>query len=165
MGVGSLEDWKEVQSKCQAIAAMDIGLDFWLKHLMPIIQNIVDSVKTLKENDKNDAVTLNKELTMFWDSIYRFNSGSGGSVVNGWAKSLFPYLNKGQNNEELDWTKQRMPWSGASPGDFPASFSRCPMKWSYLGKNIKCGMYGGILGIAQQKGTGCIAPVIGWIVG
>eukprot|EP01083_Nonionella_stella_P205287 747691_1 len=166
--IGSVQDWKKIQNKCEQLKQMNIGLDFWLQHLVPIVENIVKTVVFLSQNKDKAS---EKELIQFWDSIYSFNSESGGCTVSGWAKTLFPYLSEqdwrsGQTctvqNHELDWQKNR--WANVSPGDFPATYSMCPMIWDYLGKSIKCGMYGGIVGIAQQAKTGCMAPMIGWII-
>eukprot|EP01083_Nonionella_stella_P141728 437248_1 len=159
--VGSVQDWKNVKNKCQQLEQLNIGLDFWLQHLMPIVDNIVQTVVFLSQN-KDKALT--KELIAFWDSIYSFENQSGGAAVTGWAKTLFPYLYDHQivKNGELDWQKNG--WPHVGPGDFPATYSMCPMKWDYLGKTINCGMYGGIVGIAQQAKTGCMAPIIGWII-
>ena len=161
--VGSLADWKKVQTKCQKLKQMNIGLDFWLQHLLPVIDNIVDTVTILSGDGE-----LNERLHDFWDSIYHLQSQSGGDGVSGWVKTLFPYDIHQKKNPELDWEldKQReITMSIAmSPQDFPGSFSRAPMIWKYFDMEIKCGMYGGIFGFAQQAESGCIAPVIGWVI-
>ena len=149
--VGSVEDWKKLQAKCQQLKEMDIGLGFWLKYLLPIIDKIVESSIRLSKKEK-----LTKQLSSFWDSIYHFDSMSGGSHISGWIAQLFPY--------DIDSNKNRLEYACMSPGDVPASYSRAPMKWQYFDKEIKCGMYGGIFGFAQQEKTGCIAPIIGWII-
>eukprot|EP01084_Bolivina_argentea_P012505 23410_1 len=151
--IGTVEDWKAVQAKCVELQELKIDLDFWLEHVMPIVNNIVETVVFLSENE---GKPLKDELTTFWNSIYSFHSSSGSETCSGWAKTLFPYLAEGEKNEELDW--QKGGWSRVSPGDFPATYSMCPMKWDYCGDVIETGMYGGIIGMAQQKGTGCMAP-------
>jgi hypothetical protein len=155
--IGSLDDWVKIQLKLQQILKMDIGLKFWLDHLIPVVDNIVSSVQLLAQSKNFTA-----ELSRFGESIYHYRSMSGGSAVTGWSKTLFPYLHDGKLNPELDWNGNG--WASVSPGDFPASYSRCPMKWTYCGKDIQCGMYGGIFAVAQQAKTGCIAPVIGWVI-
>ena len=156
--IGEVSDWIKIQSKVTEIAEMDIDLDFWLKHLVPIVDNIVKTVQCLEENENENASSfLDSKLISFWDSIYHYMSMSGGSFVSGWSNKLFPYKSDGKKNSRF---------GRLSPGDFPASYSRCAMKWEYFGQEIDCGMYGGMFGVAQQKnGSGCITPVTGYIVG
>eukprot|EP00483_Globobulimina_turgida_P008990 UN09008 len=135
--VGAVEDWKKIQAKCRKLKEMNIGLVIWLKHLMPIIDNIVETSVVLSGGTK-----LNTKLKYFWDSIYQFQSNSGGSAVSGWVKSLFPYDIDGKPNQELKWDysdNEYGEWAHMSPGDFPASYSRAPMVWNYFGKKKKCG--------------------------
>jgi hypothetical protein len=164
--IGSVSDWLKVQSKVQAMAKMDIELDFWLQYLVPIIENIVQTVRFLgEEQAQSSSAKLDSKLVAFWDSIYQFSNMSGGSCVSGWAKTLFPYTHDGKQNTELKWDYgEEFNWPNMGPGDFPASYSRCPMKWDYFDQTIDCGMYGGMFGVAQQKTSGCIAPVLGWII-
>eukprot|EP01084_Bolivina_argentea_P004157 7894_1 len=102
---GSVKYWKNIQLKCAEIKKLDIGLEFGLEHLIPVIDNIVKSVKILSKGK-----LLNQQLIEFWNSIYNFRSMSGGSAVTGWAKTLFPYIGSdNRQNGELDWKKGGWP--------------------------------------------------------
>lgn len=158
--VGTVADWQRVLTKCEAVKEMQIGLDWWLEEVIAVVANIVETVK-LRADDAKKA--LNEDLQQFWESVYHFQSMSGGEAISGWCKTLFPYVKEDQQrNNELKW--QKGGWPHLSPGDFPATYCRAPMTWDYMGKQIKCGMYGGIFGVAQQAKTGCVAPVIGWAI-
>lgn len=40
---GSLEDWKRVQEKARALRALDVGLDWWLDALDPVLQEFINT--------------------------------------------------------------------------------------------------------------------------
>lgn len=60
----------------------EFDLDWWIKDLMPILQNISSAVGG-HSYDKN-----------FWKSFYKFQHESGGASVSGWINTLFPYVGK-----------------------------------------------------------------------
>ena len=57
-------------------------LNFWLKHLTPIIGKICETGITRKVD------------TSFWSNIYKYSGpkGSGTPYISGWCTVFFPYL-------------------------------------------------------------------------
>ena len=73
---GTDDDWKTLADRVQGFR--EFGLGSWLDVLSPIL----DQFARASQGDVDPA---------FWRSIYKFNSMSGGAVINGWITAFFPY--------------------------------------------------------------------------
>ena len=75
---GTREDWVKIIDTINTILPQ-FELGEWLGDLNVIINKIIDSFEGNID-------------TEFFDSIYKFKSGSGSSLVTGWVCDLFPYM-------------------------------------------------------------------------
>lgn len=61
-----------------------LKLDFWLKYLIRVVKEII-----------NTGIT-NEVNTKFWRDIYKFTDiGLGSPIITGWVNVFFPYLAEG----------------------------------------------------------------------
>ena len=74
---GTAADWRKLREKARLFA--DYGLEHWIEALDPVLAQF-----ELAKAGKADAE--------FWQSMFRYHSGSGPAVLTGWANVLFPYL-------------------------------------------------------------------------
>ena len=72
---GTTADWRRLREKAQLFA--DYGLEDWIEALDPVLAHF-----ELAKAGKADAG--------FWQSMFRYHSGSGPAVLTGWANVLFP---------------------------------------------------------------------------
>ena len=85
---GSLEDWEKIKSKLNYLSKF--ALNWWTKHLIPIIDNII---KTKKYYQKYHAI--NSELIDFWKNMIKIKDKNGEYVLdtfNGWIIKLNLFL-------------------------------------------------------------------------
>ena len=76
---GTPDDWKLLRSKAQTFS--EYGLDWWLKYLIPVLDEFVDASE-------------GKVNLTFWRACVYHAGGSGlfYTPYTGWIQSLFPYL-------------------------------------------------------------------------
>lgn len=155
---GQIEDWLKIKKKLaylsQISAKNGFGLESWLNHLMPVVNNIC-----LTRIDKKVDLT-------FWNSMYKKNNGSGGPYISGWITVLYPYLktsNGYRKNEMLDWNKERE-FGGLKTEDIPNGLSRTKFDWDYFGTIYPMSFVGGIVGVSQNPNTMSVKPEFGWAV-
>jgi len=150
---GEVGDWKDIADRVRKLEALDIGLEFWTKHLIPFVDQFV-------------AAFENPDLS-FWKSIYKFQSHSGTENVSGQVTALYPYLLVKSNTyiqSKFDaFIETKMVFAfGVSTNQIPATVSDVPFVWDYLGKEIFMTFRAGVLGTAIENETS--KPVFGWIV-
>ena len=63
---GSLEDWNKKKSKLKFLSKF--ALNWWTKHLIPIIDNIIKTKVYYSQNNK-----INNELINFWKKMINMN--------------------------------------------------------------------------------------------
>jgi hypothetical protein len=165
---GTHEDWNALAERTQGFRKVGLGL--WLDVLSPIL----DQFARASQGDV-DAT--------FWRSLYKFNSISGGAVINGWITAFFPYRkDRGTGratvpvkvlfgdekgtlarmlypSEERDWEAP-----GFSVGSFPSGLSKAPFRWDFLERSFDMEFLGGFVGVAQDQQTLALRPEIGWAV-
>ncbi|MBU0488358.1 MAG: DUF4419 domain-containing protein [Bacteroidetes bacterium] len=155
---GTPEDWKKILDHLPVFRKY--GLEFWIDNLEPVIEKIYQSSK-----GEIDPV--------FWKSIYKWGSTSGGSRATGWATKFFPYI---ENKEKkiirnryltFDPTKDlREPelfYNGLGGDDFTSGLSVCDFTWKYYDEEIEMQFCGGFVGISQDKNM-VLRPEINWFV-
>ncbi|RLT10463.1 MAG: DUF4419 domain-containing protein [Planctomycetota bacterium] len=164
---GTVDDWQSIADRAQLFA--EFGLEWWLTALQPIL---LEFAATARGEDRMD----------FWESIYKFQSMSGGATITGWITAFFPYVKDRQDGvlvrnrvlvEGWENTGKRpagefnpndFSESGLSPGHFPSGLARAPFVWEYLGKNFDMEFLGGFVGVAQDSATLALRPEIGWAI-
>lgn len=146
---GTIEDWQSIADRAQSFSGF--GLEWWLPKLQPILSEFVASA----------GGDVRRE---FWESIYKFQSMSGGATVSGWITTFFPYLKSRQSEEMRPNRWLIADHSGPSPGNFPSGLSRAPFVWEYIDKKFDMEFLGGFVGVAQDSETLTLRPEIGWAI-
>jgi len=152
---GSLEDWEKIKSKLNYLSKF--GLNWWTKHLIPIIDNII---KTKKYYQKN--MTLNNELINFWKNMIKIKDKNGEyvrDIFNGWIIKFIPDYS-GKLPKLYDELKEE---------DIPDQIISCPLeilevRYDGYKTNYKCDIHSGFYGVIQDKKSLAIKPVIGYAV-
>jgi hypothetical protein len=164
---GTVQDWQELANRAQSFAQFD--LEWWITHLTPILREFV-------------AAARGDVRPEFWESIYKFNSFSGGASITGWITAFFPYFTDAQGNatRKNRWLasgggalelllsgncdpKKPAP-EGPALGSFPSGLASAPFMWNYMGQSYPMEFLGGFVGIAQDPATLTLRPEIGWAV-
>jgi hypothetical protein len=78
---GTVDDWKSIRNRAALFGGF--GLEKWCRALDPVLAQFV-------------AAAEGRPDTTFWRSFFRFNSGSGPSVMTGWVTVFFPYYKDGE---------------------------------------------------------------------
>ena len=152
---GTLEDWEKIKSKL--IYLSKFALNWWTKHLIPIIDNII---KTKKYYEKNKNIS--GELIDFWKNMIKIKDKNGKyepNIFNGWIIKFIPDLRRDYPNlyEELGEL------------DIPDQIISCPLEileienFSFK-NNYKCDIASGFFGMIQDKKTLTVKPVIGYAI-
>lgn len=164
---GTADDWEALADRAKEFAAFD--LDWWLAPLQHVLQEFVSAARGNVQQS-------------FWESIYKFQSFSGGEAVTGWIAAFFPYLKdpQDQSNQRnswlndggwrlqslLDgqWNDETYDERGPSPDSFPGGMARAPFVWKYHETLIDMEFLGGFVGVAQDATTLSLRPEIGWAI-
>jgi hypothetical protein len=166
---GTPDDWRAVLERAQLLPRFELG--WWLPVLDPILRQFIDAAE-------------GKPDPSFWQSIYKYDSFSGGNAVTGWITAFFPYFKDpetslptrpnpwlgraGQELQELLYPgedlEQGFLRSGPAIDQFPTGLARAPLLWTYLVYEFDMELLGGFVGVAQDAQTLCLRPEIGWAV-
>lgn len=156
---GSSEDWRNVLQRAQMLKRFD--MDWWLEILHPLLEQFI--------NAKEGTPDVN-----FWQSIYKYQSVSGGAFVTGWITSFFPYLKNLQRNSSLLHPNVKPKQVGGmrplfdTPhigiDQFPAGLSKAPLCWDSPLASYKMHLIAGFIGVRQDAETLCLRPEVGWAV-
>ena len=152
---GSLDDWKKIKSKLEFLSSK--ALKWWTKHLIPIIDNIIETKEYYDKNKK-----INNELIDFWKGMIKLK-GKGDMyephIINGWIIKFIPDLSdqKPKLYEEI------------SEVDVPDQIISCPLELIVMNLNgtssiYNCDLASGFFGMIQDKDTFNVRPVIGYAV-
>ena len=152
---GSLEDWIKIKTKLEYLS--NKALRWWTKHLIPIIDNIINTKKYFDENNE-----INEELIEFWKDMIRLK-GKGDlydpHMINGWIIKFIPDYSESKPKlfEEILET------------NVPDQIISCPLQLTVLNldgtkSEYKCDITSGFYGMIQDKKTLCVKPVIGYAI-
>ena len=152
---GSLEDWKKIKSKLEFLSGK--AMKWWTKHLLPIIDNIIETKNFYQKNN-----SINKKLVEFWKNMIRVK-GKGDlydpHMINGWIIKFIPnYLeNKPGLYEEI------------KENEIPDQIISCPLELTVLNldgtkSEYKCDLASGFYGMVQEEETYKVKPVIGYAI-
>jgi hypothetical protein len=165
---GTPDDWCAVLERAQMLTRFDLG--WWLTTLEAILRQFVEAANGRTRTD-------------FWQSIYKYDSFSGGNAVTGWITAFFPYFKDAQTSQPT----RRNPWlaqggkelrkqlypdmksrrgfvSGPAIDQFPSGLAKAPVSWQYLDQRLDMEFLAGFIGVAQDAQTLCLRPEIGWAV-
>lgn len=166
---GTAEDWRRLREKAHRFA--DYGLESWIAALDPVLAEF--------ERAKRGDVDAD-----FWRSMFRYRSGSGPTVMTGWANVLFPYVKDLREREPrlipnpfLDDWRMRLEtdaaqtglelWNapqGTGIGAFPACTTSVPLKVFWGARETDMLLVGGLMGIVQHAEDNAVEPECGWVV-
>jgi hypothetical protein len=147
---GTAEDWTILADRVQAFAEFD--LNQWVSTLLPILFQFVDAASG--QIDRS-----------FWQSIYRFQSGSGGSEVTGWITKFFPYLPDEESGRASRLNRSLFGHYGSGRLDaLPSGLAKAPFEWQFYGDIHHMEFLGGFVGVAQDSTSLSLRPEIGWAV-
>ena len=148
---GSLEDWNKIKSKLKFLSKF--ALNWWTKHLIPIIDNIIKTKVYYSQNNK-----INNELIDFWKKMIRIkdkNDKYEPDIINGWIIKFIPNLE--EEHPKLYEELNEM--------EVPDQIISCPLKiveYNTLNKIIyNCDIASGFFGMTQDKNSLAVKPVIG----
>jgi hypothetical protein len=152
---GTAEDWDKLHRR--ATGWERFGLGWWLKHLLPVLEQFVAAAKG------------QVDLT-FWQSIFQVSALCGREYVGGWVIDLFPYfvydrpgtpavVEANSFDEPSDERAVALHVFGGGPG-------RVRFAWDCSRWGVRRDMefLGGLFGIRQEPGTLCLRPEVGWAV-
>lgn len=169
---GTEDDWNLIIERFVALEGY--GLGPWVASLKPVLEAI--------------ARTASGEVDRaFWESFFRYRSGSGPSELTGWILTLFPYITEPWSdvlrpNPYLgDWQARfERARAAAIPGDWlmadqaqgpglqaiPKSLVSALLLINDLTTDTKrdARLVGGLFGVAQRTEDGAVYPAFGWAV-
>ncbi len=179
---GTPEDYDNILSACTKLSGyFSEHLGLYFKNLLPVLQEIADTVAGRKEVDN-----------FFWASIYNHYSGSGVDDMDGWITSFVNYkfhtgtpYPKPENLYDWKVNLKRQYGEGIHREDIPAHLSSVPFVLNYgknhghqstgefAGRNFKadnggnganfdCRLVGGFLGVDDVDGFA--TPVLSYSV-
>jgi len=164
---GTLKDWKKLRAKAKKLLKPQFDVEFWTKHLFPILDSFVDTFKQPEVN------------TEFWSSIIAHHkrhamcgekSDDDGKIAHltGWIQDFFPYFrNERVNNKLGSWKKYNEDQSSHNIGmklsQVPLGISSVPFEWE-TGPDGKMDMkfIGAITAVVQDKNTLQLEAKTGW---
>jgi len=146
---GSVKDWENLLSRVNRLEELNkddcLLLDFWLKHLIPVVKTICETGISRKPNSE------------FWSGIYKYkNPGSGSPYISGWCTVFLPYLKQRVNSFDNP--------NHVTTAQIPEQISILPFVWEYLGKDIAMKFSGGFLGAKFDQTKGTVEPTYFWAV-
>jgi hypothetical protein len=155
---GTIEDWKKLMKKYQSLLTLNkknkLGMDFWFKHLTPVIKQF--------KLARKGRIDLH-----FWRNMYAQTQQLNGPVrIHGWILTFFPYLHTVNKREYVVNTKlfwQRVEF-GVDSCTFPNGLTSVPFIWDHRGKAYNMHLVGGLIGTVVDKETQGAKPGFGWAV-
>jgi Domain of unknown function (DUF4419) len=160
---GTVEDWRWIRER--AAGLRPFNMERRVKALIPVLDEFV-------------AAAEGKANPAFWKSYYKFASESGSSYVSGWINTFFIKEDSKALDVVLD---EKFSWTappdivedlGARNMPLALRTAAYPSKgvvdvdfmWEYLGKSMPMRLRAGFMGVAQDRETMTLRPVIGWQV-
>ena len=174
---GTPDDWRNIRRRAALLASFELAK--WMDALLPILDQI--EAASRGHHDRN-----------FWNSFFRYQSGSGGSALTGWIHVLFPYLKEfdnrgatgklvpnpylhtwqGDYSHAINSRGKHPHWkdyeeiSGPALGEIPAGLASAPVHYVDLrtGEEHDLRFVAGMFGVAQDAATQSLSPSFGWAV-
>ena len=152
---GSLEDWEKIKSKLKYLSKF--ALEWWTKHLIPIIDNIIKTKKYYHQNKK-----INSELVSFWKNMIKIKDKEHPyfpDIFNGWIIKFLPDLN-GEHPKLYEELHEK---------GIPDQIISCPLtlledRSDGFKVVYNCDIASGFFGMIQDKKTLSVKPVIGYAI-
>ena len=152
---GSLEDWEKLKKKFEFVSKKEFGLNWWMEHLIPIIDKIIETKKCYIQYKK-----ISNELRKFWKDMIRAKIGDFyvPTVIDGWIAKFIPNLSE----------REPKVYQKLEEEDIPDEIVFCPMKLTFKTQfdetKYDCKLYSGFYGMIQDEYTYTVKPVIGYSI-
>jgi len=163
---GTAEDWELLRQRAEQFA--DYGLEAWITALDPVLEQFCKAKRGQTDAD-------------FWKSIFRYHSGSGPSVMTGWANVLFPYFKNSYDelyanpylgdwearlaiDDAQDWRERVDDPQGVGIGAIPNCMTATPLTVFWGDEETKMRLVGGLLAVSQDFETKAVEPECGWVI-
>lgn len=163
---GTPADWRSIRDRAALFG--EYGLEKWCRALDPVLSQFV-------------AAAEGRADQQFWQSFFRYHSGSGPSVMTGWVTVFFPYLKGGDENlypspYYEDWERRlrvddqqhwRTRWDDPQgPGMWavPTCLTSVPLKVHWGADECRMRLLGGLMGVSQSPESLALQAECGWAV-
>jgi hypothetical protein len=153
---GSLEDWEKIKKKFEYFSKEEFGLNWWTKHLIPIIDKIIETKSYYSKNKD-----INDDLRNFWKDIIRVKIGRvyKPTILDGWIVKFIPNLSGSEPTI----------YEHLSDDEIPDQIISCPLKLIFIDAfgnktEYDCSLASGFYGMIQDKETYSLKPVIGYSI-
>lgn len=156
---GTKQDWQSIVSRLNTMKVLfsDYEDKFfleWLTKLIGVMQRIVG--------------TFDKEDGLLWESMYKYQSQSGGCSIDGWIMLLFPFDSEGK---QLIKFHKSCPFACRlySLRNFSSGMAVVPFEWDYFGEKINLKFCAGfaeplVSAPCQGQTVPKIVPRLQWMV-
>lgn len=153
---GEASDWKTIVNHAELASREFTGLHRYFADLLPVLREIAG----VAAGDEPDPV--------FWCSIYKYMSRSGGSGINGWITALIAHQKDKVGKFLL---RRRFDWRALAEGhdttlessldanSLPGHISTVPFKWHHL-ENTYNMMF--VSGFMSMEYDGFLNPRLGY---
>lgn len=160
---GSVDDWRWIRERVAGLRPFN--MERRVKAMMPVLDECV-------------AAAEGKASPAFWKSYYKYASESGSSYVSGWINVFFVRENDKLLDIVLDpkfsWMAPAEQKSNYGAVNLPLAISTRYYKsqgvvdvefvWQYLDQTIPMRWRAGFMGVAQDRRSMTLKPVIAWQV-
>ncbi len=152
---GQIEDWEKIVDKVSAFR--EIGLDWWVDALEPLIRQFVSASKGQADEE-------------FWGNMYKHlpPDGSGDAHTTGWIRDFFPYLSPKESEKDAGYRINEYVGKHSDEGpvikEFPALPAAAPFVWRYFDQTLSMELISGLVGVSYDRKTLEVKPEFGWLV-
>ena len=147
----------KIKKKFEFFAKEEFGLNWWTEHLIPIIDNIIETKKFYIQKQY-----VSDRLKRFWKDIIRIKRKDDcydPTVIDGWIAKFIPNLS-GPEPKIYERLEDQ---------DIPDQIISCPLKLIFIDINknaihYDCSLASGFYGMIQDEETFNVKPVIGYSI-
>ncbi|KAG2374111.1 hypothetical protein C9374_011190 [Naegleria lovaniensis] len=164
--LGTLQDWESIKER--TLQLEQYGMQFWIKALIPILDQFIE---TYKFNSTNDN-PLPNSLKKFWNSIALSKVKSGSTKVTGWISYFFPYNSQNEISADLQNLSEHFldqvdihAW-GTNASEFPSGLSSVDVavENSPIANVHSLKYMAGFLGYDYDETWKGLKPRMGWVI-
>jgi len=140
---GRADDWLLLAQQVRALESWFEDLAPWFTALHPVLNTIAATAVAATTGDPVD--------TDFWNSLYKWQSLSGGDYISGWITAFFAHT----QTVSGPVPKQSFQWQGGvrfKENAFPSHVSTVPFHWDGPDESREMQFMAGILGIDRDHG-------------
>lgn len=147
---GTVQDWQKIYAKMQGFRTY--GLAWWVDELEPLIQEFI-------------LAAQGQANPVFWQSIYKHHSASGGEELSGWILAFFPYVNQPRDamTQNPYFQKANQQNWRIKLGAIPAG--SCTIPFTYRAQqDDEMLLEAGFRGISQDPESLAVRPELAWVM-